>query len=105
VREIELLREVGKLCRRYDVDLHHTHQSPQNSPGWVDCALLGTRAAFRELKTRTGRLSAAQQRTRERMRAADLDWATWRPADLESGRIDREIAALSGRRPWTQPAR
>jgi hypothetical protein len=106
VREIELQREVAKRCLRYEVDMHHTHQPLQDRAGWVDLALLGTkRVMFRELKTRTGKVSPAQKRTGDRLIAAGLDYAVWRPADLESGRVDRELAALSGRRPWTQPAR
>lgn len=101
--ELELQRQVQVLCRRYDVDLDHRHQPLQDRPGWPDCSLLGTRAAaFRELKTRTGKLSPAQQRTGARMQACGLDWSVWRPADLESGRIEAEISALSGRKPWSE---
>lgn len=99
--EAQLLREVGKLSLRYDVDLDHRYQPEHDRAGWPDCSLLGTRAAaFRELKTATGRLTPAQRRTGERMRACCLNWDIWRPADLESGRIEAEIAALSGKRPW-----
>lgn len=99
--EAQLLREVGKLCLRHDVELDHRYQPVQDRAGWPDCGLLGTRAAaFRELKTAAGRLSPAQRRTGERMRACGLDWDVWRPADLDSGRIELEVAALSGKRPW-----
>lgn len=104
--ENQLLREVMKLCGRHDVELDHRYQPVQDRAGWPDCSLLGTSAAaFRELKTATGRLSLAQRRTGERMRVAGLDFDVWRPEDLESGRIEAEIAALSGKRSWKQPAR
>jgi hypothetical protein len=102
VTEAELLREVERLCRRYDVVLDHRYQPLYDRPGWPDCSLLGTRAvAFRELKNARRKVTPAQQQTGERMRGCGLDWDVWRPRDLESGRAEREIAALSGKRPWT----
>lgn len=102
--EAELLRQVELLCRRHDVQCHHGYQPLRDRPGFPDCSLLGTRAAaFRELKTDRGKLRLAQQQTGERMRACGLDWDLWRPADLSSGRIELEIASLSGKAPWTPP--
>lgn len=106
MNEAELLRTVIQLCRRHDVELHHGYQPERDRPGFPDCAMLGTRAAaFRELKSQTGRLLPAQLQTAERMTACGLDFDVWRPADLESGRIELEIAGLSGRQPWTRPQR
>lgn len=100
--EAELLRRVDQLCRRHDVDMHHSHDPLRDRRGFPDCVLLGTRAAaFRELKSESGRVSPEQRQTGARITAAGLDWAVWRPADLESGRIEIELAMLSGRRPWT----
>lgn len=100
--EAELLRSVQRLSRRHDVAIHHVHQPLHDRPGWPDCSLLGTKAAaFRELKSARRDLTPEQQETGERMRRAGLDWDVWRPADLASGRIERELAALSGKQPWT----
>lgn len=99
--ELDLLRQVEKLCRRHDVQLFHSYQPERDRPGFPDCTLLGTRAAaFRELKSRTGRLRPEQLQTINRMRACGLNAGLWRPADLESGRVELELAALSGRKPW-----
>jgi len=101
VSEKQLQRDVEALCRRYDVECHHANDPRWDRRGWPDVALLGTRAAaFRELKTATGSLSAEQRETGRRMRAAGLDWDLWKPRDYQSGRIEAEIAALSGRKPW-----
>jgi hypothetical protein len=102
VTERELLRAVQALCLRYDVELHHVANPVGGRRGWPDCAMLGTRgAAFRELKSARGSLTAEQEETGRRMRAAGLDWAVWRPRDYESGRAEAQIAALSGMLPWT----
>jgi hypothetical protein len=99
--EAELQRRVLALAARYDVHAHHTRDSRGSTSGWPDLALLGTHAAaFRELKTASGSLSSQQRQVGARMRAAGLDWGVWRPAGLDDGRIEAELAALSGRRPW-----
>jgi hypothetical protein len=88
---------------RHDVVLDHRHQPLHDRPGWPDCSLLGTlAAAFRELKDTTRAVSPAQLRTGQRMQQAGLDWDVWRPADYRSGRIERELAALSGKTPWSR---
>lgn len=101
--EAELLRQVMALCHRHDVVCDHRYQPLHDPAGWPDCSLLGTiAAAFRELKNATRAVSPAQQRIGQRMRLAGLDWDVWRPRDYESGRIETEIAALSGKRPWSR---
>ena len=100
--ETELLAAVRQLCRRYDVVMDHRYLPLHDRPGWPDCSLLGTRAAaFRELKNARRAVTPAQHQTGARMRDCGLDWDVWRPRDLTSGRIEREIAGLSGKRPWT----
>lgn len=59
--------------------------------GWPDLVIIGPAAVlFRELKAR-GKLSPQQRWTGERMLAAGLDFAIWRPADWESGMIDNQL--------------
>ena len=99
--EAELLRQAEQLCRRYDVWCYHAENPRWDRRGMPDLVLAGTRAAaLRELKSAAGTLSPEQREAGQRFRAAGWDFAVWRPADLASGRIEAEIAALSGRQPW-----
>ncbi len=101
--ENQLLDAIRRLCARHHVWHYHAASVPvaPRFAGFPDLVLLGTHAgAFREIKTATGRTTPAQWAVGARMRAAGLDWAIWRPADLASGRVEEEIAALSGRVPW-----
>jgi len=103
VTEIELLRAVARLCVRYSVLLDHRHLPVYvyDLRGWPDCSLLGTKAtAFRELKNATRAVTEEQQQVGKRMLQSGLDWGVWRPRHYESGTIEREIAALVGRKPW-----
>lgn len=49
---------------------------------------------LRELKTDTGKLTPEQERWGLMLRHAGQDWDVWRPADLHSGRIQRELEAI-----------
>ena len=101
MRELQLLRAVEVLARRYDVQAHHSSQPLWDRAGWPDLALVGTRqTVFRELKSAAGQLTAEQRETGDRLLRAGLDWAVWRPADLENGTIEQQLAALSGKTPW-----
>lgn len=104
--ETELLRKVEQLCRRHEVWWYHAEMSRRDRRGMPDLVLAGTRhAAVRELKSARGTMSPEQLEVSHRMLAAGWDFAIWRPADLASGRIEHEIAGLSGREPWmTRPA-
>ncbi len=63
-----------------------------NPPGWPDLMILGPRGLlFRELKSADGRPSRAQLAIGGILRQLGQDWAIWRPADLDSGRIGREL--------------
>lgn len=58
--------------------------------GWPDLALFHegqSRVLYRELKSATGKLSAAQQEWGRVMLGCGQDWCVWRPADMS------EIAA------------
>lgn len=93
IGETELQRLVGLVARLFG---WRTYHPPDNrpitsrrgtvyrqdvDPGWPDLVLAraGT-VLFRELKTRTGRLSPAQRAWHEALAAAGLDVAIWRPA-------------------------
>ncbi len=83
------------LCVLLGITWYHPHDSRRSVSGWPDLALCGRRGLIlRELKTAAGRLSAAQRQWGERLSVAGADWGVWRPADLTSGRIVRELESI-----------
>jgi hypothetical protein len=95
VRESQLQDTVAKMCRLFGVELYHTYDSRRSAPGWPDLVLCGPRKLiFRELKTETGKVTPEQERWGLMLRHAGQDWDIWRPADLQSGRIQRELEAI-----------
>jgi hypothetical protein len=66
--------------------------------GWLDIHILGAGGViYAELKTATGRLTAEQAQYKADLEAAGCTVRVWRPADLLSGAIQRDLAAI--RRP------
>jgi len=62
--------------------------------GWPDLVLVGRgQILFRELKTRTGRLSVDQAAWGEHLTTAGADYAVWRPQDWP----DRIMLELGGK--------
>jgi hypothetical protein len=98
--EAELFAQVTSLCEQRRVSLVHNdapHHSKrrQNLIGFPDLFLCGAhRIAFRELKKQYGRSSPEQTTWKYRLLAAGQDYDIWRPKDLESGRIERELDLL-----------
>jgi hypothetical protein len=101
--EEQLLAEVAARCERrgiwwVHIDAPHHNRRRQNLVGFPDLLLCGPGGiAFRELKSGAygARLRSEQTAWKYRLKAARQDWALWKPADLESGRIDRELDALA----------
>ncbi len=99
--EAQLLAEVSSRCERLGIswihfDNAHHNKRVGNLIGFVDLFLCGRGGvAFRELKREGHSLRPAQTTRKYRLRAAGQDWDIWEPSDLASGRIDRELAALS----------
>jgi len=62
--------------------------------GWPDLVILGRRVLFRELKTEYGVVSAEQYEIGAKLLWAGQSWAIWRPHDLRSGRILRQLADI-----------
>jgi hypothetical protein len=50
--------------------------------------------AFRELKTATGTVTPMQSEWGLMLRRGGQDWDVWRPEDLASGRIQKELEAI-----------
>lgn len=95
MKEASLQGAVIDLCRLLRVAWYHTYSSRHSVPGWPDLALCGSRGfILRELKTDEGRLTAAQEHWGLMLRSAGQDWGVWRPADLQSGRVQRELEAI-----------
>jgi VRR-NUC domain-containing protein len=84
------------LCKLYGLRWFHDHDSRRNPSGLPDLIIVGKRVLYRELKTQTGRLSAAQKEWIADLAAAGQDVDVWRPADWHSHRIARELAELAG---------
>ena len=96
-----ILKDVTALADARDVSVlgYHTYFSKASNVGFPDWVFAGPSGIlFRELKTAKGRLTIAQVMWRRVLRQAGADVDVWRPEDLASGRIARELAALAGLR-------
>lgn len=71
--------------------VYHTHDSRRSEPGFPDLVLVRGRTLFRELKTASGVLSKPQRVWLDRLEQSGSDAGVWRPADLMSGVIEREL--------------
>lgn len=86
---------VVALCKHLDIACYHPYFSRKSAAGWPDLALCGSRGfMLRELKTDKGRLTRQQQEWGVKLRNVDVSWDVWRPDDLASGRIQRELLAI-----------
>lgn len=92
--------EVQRLLTDYDLLAYQVGDSRRASlKGWPDLVILGRAVLFRELKADTGRVASAQTQVGRLLAAGGADWAVWRPRDLTSGRIERELEAVA----WHHP--
>jgi hypothetical protein len=95
VTEQQLQGAVIDMCKIYGIACYHPYFSRRSAPGWPDLAICGTRGFItRELKTAVGRVSEAQERWGQMLRLAGISWDVWRPDDMTSGRIQRELLAI-----------
>jgi hypothetical protein len=92
--EAALQSAVVQLCKLYGLKCHHQRYSIGSGAGWPDLTIAGRRLLFRELKSATGKVTRAQGEWGDWLMAAGGDWAVWRPADLRSGRVQRELEAI-----------
>lgn len=93
--ERTLQATITEMCVLFGIEWYHTHDSRRSHRGWPDLALCGSRGFItRELKAATGRLTHEQQRWGLMLRAVGVSWDVWRPDDLRSGRIERELRAI-----------
>lgn len=89
-----LQASIIKLCQLLGIWHYHTYDSRRSAPGFPDLMLVGRKAIFRELKVDGKSPTAIQSDIGLRMQRAGLSWDVWRPADLQSGRIQRELEAI-----------
>lgn len=93
--EKDFQNTVIAMCKLLGVSCYHPFFSRKSSVGWPDLALCGDRGfMLRELKTEVGRLTRDQQKWGSMLRQAGVSWDVWRPADLHSGRVQRELEAI-----------
>jgi hypothetical protein len=83
VSEAELYECIRDTCRWSHLLLYHTRDSRGSHAGFPDLVIVtGTSVLFRELKSETGRVSAAQQNWLDALAGVGADADVWRPADL-----------------------
>ncbi len=98
--EAQLLAAVIERCECrpilwVHIDTPHHNKRRQSLTGFPDLFLCGRiGVAFRELKSQYGEMRPEQTTWRYKLLAAGQNWDIWRPVDLESGRIDRELDGL-----------
>lgn len=92
--EAELERNVRRLLQLYGLYGYHTADSRRSAKGWPDWVIIGRKVLFRELKTAYGVPTGEQRHVGYLLQAAGADWDIWRPLDLASGRIAREMQAI-----------
>jgi hypothetical protein len=90
-----LQQSITDLCKLLGLDCFHVRNARGMAPGWPDLVIVGSHVLYRELKTETGVLSAEQKRVGARLAGAGADWAVWRPRDLRSGVIERQLRQLT----------
>ena len=100
--EDELDRQVRGILRDLEVHGHrvlrfHPWSSRKSAAGWPDWAMVGPGGFMvRELKRESEKPRADQQEWLDWLAAAGVDAGVWRPSDLYSGRVARELAAIAG---------
>lgn len=103
-QERDLNRQIRVLCEQLQLHAFSTttyripgaSAHPGSSRGFPDWVIAGPGGLlFREAKAEDGRRSKAQIAWGKMLTAAGGNYAVWRPADLDSGLIGRELAAIA----------
>lgn len=105
MREDALMADVIKMARDLAYLVYHPHRSDHSEAGWPDLAMVRCNALYGrprflvvELKresdgTRKTELTPMQQRWRDALLDAGVEWHLWRPSDLLSGRVYDVLSA------------
>ncbi|MCQ9367965.1 VRR-NUC domain-containing protein [Brevibacterium sp. 91QC2O2] len=92
--ERDFQSQVVTLARALGWHVAHTFDSRRSQAGFPDLCLLhleSGRLMFRELKRQDGRLRPEQSEWLASALRGGHDVAVWRPSDLVSRRIEREL--------------
>lgn len=93
--EEQFQQQIIQLAQYHQYDItYHNPDSRRSQAGFPDLVLVSTsrrRALFRELKTEDGRVRPKQTAVLLAMVSAGLDADVWRPSDLKSGRIIKDL--------------
>lgn len=95
--EAELLRAVGRLCDERHLTWEHNPDSRQmvGHRGKPDLIIVGRELIMAELKNNSNTLSPDQRRWGSKLQKASVRWYCWRPRDLISGVIQRELDSIA----------
>lgn len=97
--EGELEEQIRTLCLDLGILRFHVPDSRGMTHGFPDDVLIGKRGVlWRECKDQKKKATPEQRQVGTALVGLGQDYALWRPADLVSGRIARELAAVSGLR-------
>lgn len=95
ISEEQFQQQVIQLAQYHQYEItYHNPDSRRSQAGFPDLVLVSSsrrRALFRELKTEDGRVRPKQTAVLLAMVSAGLDADVWRPSDLQSGRIAKEL--------------
>jgi hypothetical protein len=94
--ERDLEEHIRRMCDQLGVWRWHVPDSSRMQAGLPDDILLGPNGLlWRENKSMTGRLTPEQRTVGNLLRMNGQNWSLWTPADLVSGRIGTELAAIA----------
>jgi len=95
--EAELMEAIRAMVRDLGLLAFHAHDGRRSwGPGFPDLVIVGRGGCvFRECKTQAGSLSPEQRQWGDTLKRAGQNWRTWRPVDLFSGSIARELADVA----------
>lgn len=93
--EAELERHVRRITADLGLLAYHTRTSIGSQRGFPDWVIAGRPVLYRELKTQRGKLTAQQTQWLDTLVQCGQNVGIWRPEDLLSGRIARELAAIA----------
>jgi len=95
IPEAALQKAVTDLCTLFRLKWYHANLPIWDKRGWPDLVIGGRHGTiFRELKKEDGTVSPDQAEWGALLAAAGISWDVWRPSDLRSGRIKRELEAI-----------
>jgi hypothetical protein len=98
MREAHLQAAVIGLCQWLGLLVYHTRDSRGSAAGFPDLVIVGPRGVlFRELKSNTGKTTAAQRAWGQGLTEAGARYGIWTPQEWADGTIRGELGALCAR--------